>query len=67
MKKIVLGSVMSMFAAGSAVAGGMAEPIMEMEPEMIEAAASSSSAGLIIPLILLALIALAMSSAELVD
>ena len=51
--------------AGSASAGGMAEPI-EMAPvEIIEdTGGSSSSAGLIIPLILIALIAAAVSSSD---
>ncbi len=49
--------------AGAAFAGGMAEPI-EMAPvEIIEDTGNaSSSAGLIIPLILIALIAAAMQS-----
>lgn len=47
-----------------ATAGGMADPVMTMEPVEIMAAAapSSSSAELLVPLILLALIAAAMSS-----
>ncbi len=50
-------------SAGAALAGGMAEPVMEMAPVIVEEqAGSSSSAGLIIPLILIALIAAAMSS-----
>lgn len=47
----------------SATAGGLAEPVMVMEPEEIAAvvAPSSSSAEIIIPLILIALITVAMS------
>jgi len=50
--------------AGPATAGGMAEPVMEMAPEIVveEAAGTTSNAGLIIPLILIALIAAAASS-----
>ncbi len=49
--------------AGQAVAGGMAEPV-EMAPvEIIEdTAGGSSNAGLIVPLILVALIAAALAS-----
>ena len=51
--------------ATSSFAGGMAEPI-EMAPvEIIEdTGGSSSNAGLIIPLILIALIAAAVSSSD---
>jgi hypothetical protein len=48
--------------AGSALAGGLAEPVME--PEVVEAATSSSSAGIIVPLLLLLLIAAAASSSS---
>ena len=48
--------------AGPAHAGGMTEPVMTMEPVMVmEETTASSSADLIIPLILLALVAVAMS------
>lgn len=62
MKKFALAAAFA-GAASTAFAGNMAEPVMEMEPVMVmeETAASSSSAGLIIPLILVALIAVAMS------
>lgn len=60
MKNIVLAAAFTA-AASTAFAGGMSQPVMEMEPVVImeEAAGSSSSAGLIIPLILIALIAAA--------
>ena len=63
MKKTFALTSALVLAAGSAFAGGMAEPI-EMAPvEIIEdTAGSSSSAGLIVPLILIALIAAAASS-----
>lgn len=52
--------------ATSVQAGGLAEPVFEIEPEQVEAAtqASSSSAGLIIPLVLIALLAAALSSSS---
>ena len=61
MKTLALTAAIA-FGATSAFAGGMAEPI-EMAPvEIIEdTAGSSSSAGLIVPLILIALIAAAAS------
>lgn len=64
MKTLPIVAVTSALFATAAFAGGMAEPIAIMDPEVIEQAASSSSAGLIIPLILLALIALALSTPE---
>ena len=62
MNKVVsTAAVITALTAGTAFAGGLAEPI-EMAPvEIIEdTAGSSSNAGLIIPLILLALIVAAM-------
>ena len=65
MKKIALAAAGIFGFASAATAGGMAEPVMEMAPVMVEeAAGSSSSAGLIIPLILIALIAAAMNSSD---
>jgi nitrate reductase NapE component len=61
MKKIVVVAVALVAVASAAFAGGMAEPIMEMSPVVIEeAAAGSSGMGMLIPLILIALIAMAM-------
>ena len=61
MKKIVVVAVALVAVASAAFAGGMAEPIMEMSPVVIEeAAAGSSGAGMLIPLILIALIAMAL-------
>ena len=61
MKKIVVVAVALVAVASAAFAGGMAEPIMEMSPVVIEeAAAGSSGMGILIPLILIALIAFAM-------
>ena len=65
MKKLL--SALGLGVAGtSAMAGGMAEPVMEMAPAVVveEAQGSSTSAGLIIPLILIALIAAAASSSD---
>ena len=61
MKKIVVVAVALVAVASAAFAGGMADPIMEMSPVVIEeAAAGSSGAGMLIPLILILLIAMAM-------
>jgi nitrate reductase NapE component len=61
MKKIVVVAVALVAVASAAFAGGMAEPIMEMSPVVIEeAAAGSSGMGMLIPLILIALIAMAL-------
>ncbi|RYG92013.1 hypothetical protein EU803_06055 [Loktanella sp. IMCC34160] len=65
MKKFAISAFALIGSAGAALAGGMAEPVMEMAPVIVEEqAGSSSSAGLIIPLILIALIAAAMSSSS---
>ncbi|HSF65481.1 MAG TPA: hypothetical protein VLA78_13910 [Paracoccaceae bacterium] len=58
MKKLVL-AALATFGATAAMAGGLAEPVME--PEVVAAATSSSSGGIIIPLLLLLLIAAAAS------
>ena len=58
MKKFLLAAVASL-TAGSAMAGGLAEPAME--PEVVEAKAASSGAGIIVPLLLLILVAAALS------
>lgn len=61
MRVRVFGMVSALIlASGPALAGGMAEPIMEQEPVIEQA--SSSSAGIVIPLLLLLLIAAAASS-----
>jgi opacity protein-like surface antigen len=64
MKKIVVVAVALVAVASAAFAGGMAAPVMEMSPVVIEeAAAGSSGMGMLIPLILIALIAFAMMPA----
>jgi len=62
MKKFALAAAFGL-AASTAFAGNMSEPVMEMAPVVVmeEAAGSSSSAGLIVPLILLALVAVAVA------
>ena len=55
MKKLVLAAAMTA-AASTAFAGTMEEPIME-EPIIVEEAQASSSSGILVPLILLAVIA----------
>ncbi|MEY4305342.1 MAG: hypothetical protein RIT52_1517 [Pseudomonadota bacterium] len=58
MKKIALAAALSV-AATTAFAGGMAEPVME--PAVVEAG-TSSSGGIILPLILLVAVAAAVAS-----
>ena len=62
MTKFALAAVLAT-AASTSFAGNMSEPVMEMAPVVVmeETAGSSSSAGLIIPLILVALIAAALA------
>lgn len=61
MKKFALAAFAALFGT-SAVAGGMAEPVMEAE--VVEAASSSSSAGIIVPVLLLLLVAAAASGSN---
>lgn len=56
---LIAGTAAFALTATSALAGGLAEPVME--PDVVEAATSSSSAGIIVPLLLLLLIAAAAS------
>ena len=60
MKKFALAAAFA-GAASTAFAGGIAEPVMEMAPEVVveEVAGGSSATGLIIPLVLVALVAAA--------
>ena len=64
MKTIHTSVAITALAATSAYAGGMAEPIMAMEPEIVMEEAAGSSSGVLIPLIIIALIAAAMSSSS---
>lgn len=59
MKKIALATALT-FGASVAMAGGLAEPIME--PEVVEAQTSSSAPGIVIPLLLLVVVAAAAAS-----
>ena len=60
MKKFVIAAAISVVAT-SAFAGGMSEPVMEMAP-MMEEASSSSASGILLPILLLALVAAAVSA-----
>ena len=60
MKRVLLTAATLALTAGAAMAGGLAEPVMD--PDVVEAATSSSSAGIIVPLLLILLIAAAASS-----
>lgn len=61
MKKFVVAAALTA-VAGVAVAGGMSEPVMEAEvvTEVVEAAGGTSG-GIVVPLLILALIGLAVS------
>ncbi|SFB11555.1 hypothetical protein SAMN05421688_2987 [Poseidonocella pacifica] len=61
MKKLALAAALSV-AGTHAFAGSMAEPVMEAPVIVEETEASSSGAGLIVPLILIALVAAAVSA-----
>lgn len=56
MKKLVLAAAFAA-AATAGYAGNMAEPIMEAPVVVEETAASSSAAGIWVPLVLLAVVA----------
>lgn len=63
MKKFALAAAFA-GVASTAFAGGMAEPVMVMDPVVVveeTARASSSGGGIIIPLILVALVAAAVA------
>ena len=59
MKKLVLAAALTA-AASTAFAGNMAEPVIEA-PVIVEETASSSAGGIAIPLLLLAVLAVAAS------
>lgn len=59
MKKLALAAALTV-AASTAFAGGMADPIIEA-PVIEEVATSSSSAGLVVPLLLIAIVAAAVA------
>ncbi|ALG88897.1 MAG: hypothetical protein CL814_08940 [Confluentimicrobium sp.] len=61
MKKFALAAVVSMMATAS-FAGSMAEPVIEMEPEVIEQDTSSSAGGVLVPIMFLVMIAAAASN-----
>lgn len=60
MKKLALAAVITV-VAGAAFAGGMEAPVMEIAP-VVEEASGSSAGGLLVPLMLLLLVALAVSN-----
>ena len=59
MKKIALAAALSAFASAS-LAGSLAEPVVE--PVIIEEDTAGSNAGWVVPVVLLALIAVAAAS-----
>lgn len=65
MKTFSLAAAAVAFGATTAFAGGPTEPVIELEPvEIIEDTTAGSSGGLIVPLIIVALIAAAVSSGD---
>ena len=63
--KTLKASALALLVASPAFAGGMAEPIMEPTPAPVvieEEAASSSRAGILVPILAVVLIGLAMSN-----
>ncbi|MFD1511640.1 hypothetical protein [Lacimonas salitolerans] len=60
MKKLALAAALSV-AATTAYAGSMADPVIEA-PVIVEETAGSSAGGIAIPLLLLAVLAVAASS-----
>jgi hypothetical protein len=58
-KALGLATILAFGMSSVAIAGGMAEPVME--PEVVEAATSSSAPGIVVALLLLAVIAAAAS------
>ncbi|ARE83568.1 conserved exported hypothetical protein [Roseovarius sp. EC-HK134] len=56
MKKLVLAAALSA-AASTAFAGNLSEPVIEAPVVVEETAASSSAAGVWVPLVLLAIVA----------
>ncbi len=60
MKKLALAAALTV-VAGAAFAGGMDAPMMDMAP-VVEEASGSSAGGLMVPLMLLLLVALAISN-----
>ncbi len=61
MKKLVLAAALTA-AASTAFAGNMAEPVMEAPVVVEETNASSSAAGVWVPLVVLAVIAAAVAA-----
>jgi hypothetical protein len=61
MKKLVLAAAMAA-AASTATAGTMEEPVMEAPVVVEETNASSSAAGVWVPLVLLAIVAAAVAA-----
>ncbi len=61
MKKVALAAAITAVAASSAFAGSYVEPIIEPEI-VVEEAAGTSNAGLIVPLLLIAIVAAAVAS-----
>jgi len=61
MKKLALAAAIVAVAGTAAFAGGMEAPMMEMAP-VVEESAGTSAGGFLVPLMLLLLVALALSN-----
>lgn len=59
MKKLVVWTAVAGICAGAAIAGGMAEPVVE--PEVIVEDTAGTAGGFLVPLLALLLIAVALS------
>lgn len=60
MKKLALAAAIAVVTGSAAFASGMEAPVMEMAP-VVEESTSSSAGDLLVPLLLLALVALAVT------
>lgn len=57
--KLVKAAALATLVATPSLAGGLSDPVMEVTP--VEAAASSSNGGIIVPILALVLLALVLS------
>ena len=64
MRKIIAAAAMVSLFAGSAMAGGFAEEVVEAPVVVVEPEAATSSWGIVIPLVALALLVALASSSE---
>lgn len=63
-RKFLAIGLASVLAASTVYAGGLGEPVVEMDPAVVEAGTSSSAGGIIVPLLLILLIGAAISGSN---